>query len=105
MDDRIAPIVFAMRQFNPMLTDEEVKMVTDQLVLKSYKKNDYFIREGQVPKEIGFCVKGAFRQFSRKQDKEVNCNFMLEYDFLVAYASMLRHEPSRYYIQALEDCE
>jgi CRP-like cAMP-binding protein len=101
----LEPLTVAMRGFNPSLTDEEVKMVTDFLRPKVMKRGDFFIRENEFCKGVAFTVTGAFRQFYVKDETEVNTNFILENDFLIAYQSMLKNEPSRYYIQALEESE
>lgn len=101
----VRPLIETMKNFYPFLDGEDLKLVIDNLYPKCYKKGEFFIQEGQPNKEIGFNIKGAFRQFYIRRKKEINVHFILENDFLVAYPSMLLKQPSKYYIQAMEDSE
>lgn len=101
----VGPLIAAMKNFYAGLEDDDIRLVVDKLYPRKIKKGDFFIKEGEIGGEIGFCVNGLFRQYYLKGDKEINTNFLLENDFLLAYPSMLRQQPSRYFIRALENSE
>lgn len=85
--------------------DEEEKIFISSLfVRKQFKKNDYFLREGQVCREVGFIEKGLIRYYSiRDSGEELTFDFGKENDFTCNYESFLDHSPSLRSIQCLED--
>jgi CRP/FNR family transcriptional regulator, anaerobic regulatory protein len=87
------------------ISDEDFTLFEGSIKAKKVRKNEYFVKEGQVNKEIGFIGKGAFRMFYIKDGKEVNTEFYFENSFVSSYQSFLFQSPSRYYIEALEDSE
>ena len=87
------------------ISDDDFTLFESSVKVKTVRKNEYFIREGQINKEIGFVGKGAFRTFYIKDGKEVNTDFYFENSFVSSYQSFLFQIPSRYYIQALENSE
>jgi len=80
-------------------------MFVSKLKKKVLNKGDFLLREGQKVNEIAFVQKGALRFYYLADGKEINNHFFLEYDYAVSYLDFLRGTPSRYYIQALADCE
>lgn len=87
------------------LTDADCEMFIPFLKVKPIAKGDTFIAEGQVSKEIGYINKGLFRMYYLQDGKEINTNFFFENEFVVEYQSFLLQQPTRYYIQAMEDAE
>lgn len=82
---------------------EEAKILK---LLKPTKiaKGEYYIREGQVPKKFGFVVQGLFRYlYINNKGTEFTKNFILENNFISAYSAMVSQQPSRMFIEALED--
>ncbi len=82
---------------------EEVKVLK---LLKPIKitKGEYYIREGQVPKKFAFVEKGLFRYlYINNKGTEFTKNFILENNFISAYSAMISQQPSRMFIEALED--
>lgn len=80
-------------------------MFIPYLKRKKLKKGDYFLKEGQNVNQIAFVEKGALRFFYLMDGKEINNHFFLDNDYAVSYLDFLKGTPSRYYIQAIEDCE
>ncbi|MBA4852194.1 Crp/Fnr family transcriptional regulator [Emticicia sp. BO119] len=67
-------------------------------------KGEYYIREGQVPKKFAFVEKGLFRYlYINYKGTEFTKNFILENNFISAYSAMISQQPSRMFIEALED--
>ena len=79
---------------------EQVRQ-TKQLAAK-----DFFVREGEVCREMAFVNHGVLRMFyTTEEGKEINTRFFFEDDFVAAFQSFLTQKPGRYSIQALKDCE
>ena len=84
--------------------DEEQQFITQIFKEKHAAKNDYFLREGDVSKEVGFIINGLVRYFVRKDDgEEMIYDFGREENFMCNYESFLDHSPSQKNIQFIED--
>ena len=67
---------------------------------------EYFLKEGQICKEMAFIEKGELRMFYiTEEGKEINVEFFFENNFVASYQSFLHQTKSKYYIQAISDCE
>ncbi|MGC9352945.1 MAG: Crp/Fnr family transcriptional regulator [Mariniphaga sp.] len=74
-------------------------------VPKVLKKGDYFIKEGQTAKEIGFLESGIVRAFYRNDEAfEYNKHFFVNPCFIGGYASLITQKPNQINQQALTDC-
>ena len=71
----------------------------------SYKKGDYFVREGQISRYIGFIVKGCLMCVYNSDGKEYIDEFSLDNEFISDYASFITGAPADKDIICLEDCE
>jgi len=83
--------------------DELLKMLrlTKQVYLK---KDDYFLRAGEIPTRIGYNVTGLLRFFYIDNNgKDVTKHFCPENSVAMSYRAFIRREPSNFSIQALED--
>lgn len=87
------------------LTDADCALFEANLALKSYSKKEYLLKEGQICHLLGFVNKGCFRIFYLSEGREINTQFIFENGFVVDYDSFLKQQPSRYYIQAMEEAE
>jgi CRP/FNR family transcriptional regulator len=87
-------------------SEDECLMFIPYLNRKKLEKGEYLIREKETVNEIAFIEKGVLRLYYLSNDgKEVNSHFFLSNDYAVPYLDFLKNRPSRYYLQALEDCE
>ncbi|MCZ8342454.1 MAG: Crp/Fnr family transcriptional regulator [Leptospira sp.] len=69
------------------------------------KKLDYFVKEGEISREIGFLEKGIVRAFyTNDEGKEYNKTFFTPPNFIGSYASIITGMPNRLPQQALTDC-
>jgi CRP-like cAMP-binding protein len=88
------------------LNDNERLVIGAAFDGKSMRKRQYFLREGDVCKNIGFIVKGSARMYSvDEKGQEHIMYFGLESWWLRDQESMINLTPSRYYIEVLEDSE
>lgn len=73
------------------------------LDLRSYKKGDFLIREGEVENNIYFLNTGATRHYFTRDGKEFTVDFQFAGDFVTAYNSLITREPGAIFIEVLED--
>lgn len=66
-------------------------------------KGEFLLRAGEVPRTLGFIVRGVVRLFFLTPDgEEITRSFRLENSFVSSYSALLLGEPSRLFLQALE---
>lgn len=88
-----------------------VKEATFNELIKCFKplyltKNDFFVRENEYAKQIGFLKKGIMRAFFLNQEgKEYTKQFFMNSSIIGAYNSLLTNQPNKIAQQALTDCE
>lgn len=69
-------------------------------------KSDFFVKEGEISKEIGFLEKGIIRAFYINKDgKEYNKNLFVAPSFVGSYSSIITGNANRLPQQALTDCD
>tara|TARA_R110002049_G_scaffold13089_6_gene57445 strand:- start:4855 stop:5418 length:564 start_codon:yes stop_codon:yes gene_type:complete len=94
-----------LRAFN-ILTNDEIDLFEKKAIHKKIKKGDFFIKEGQTSKEIGFVISGLFRSFYHSSlEEEVTYCFTFSNTFVSAYSSFLSQEKTAENIEALTDVE
>ena len=88
------------------LTEEEKKLSRSFFIPKKLRKKQYLLQEGDVCKYVTFVEKGLLRSFA-VDDKghEHITQFAFEGWWIADQVSFLTGEPSKYNIEALEDCE
>jgi len=73
---------------------------------KILRKNDFFVREGEYAKQIGFLKDGIVRAFFvDEQGKEYNKQFFVAPSIIGAYTSLLSKQANKIAQQALTDCQ
>lgn len=83
---------------------EELKKLFSYIKKVSLKKDDYFLKVGEIPKRIGYVRSGILRlYYLDKNGKEITKHFCTEHSLAISYSSFIKKEPSRFYIQALEN--
>jgi CRP-like cAMP-binding protein len=88
------------------LTDNERGAIMSAFDQKRLRKRQYFLREGDVCKYIGFIVKGSARMFSvDEKGYEHIIHFGLESWWISDQESMINLTHSSYFIEVLEDSE
>ncbi|WP_020605511.1 Crp/Fnr family transcriptional regulator [Spirosoma spitsbergense] len=87
------------------LSDTDWLAFQSCLQQKRYAKNELLLQTGQVCRGIWFVQKGAVRSYVSKDGTEVHTGFSFENDFVTAYESMTRQEPSSVMLVALEPLE
>ncbi|MCF0069288.1 Crp/Fnr family transcriptional regulator [Dyadobacter sp. CY261] len=89
-----------------MLSEETMADLAQLLRPHFYARGDYFLREGQTPRNIAFIVKGLFSQYYASPDGDmVIKKFFPENHFAGSVPALLTHSPSIFAIRALEHTE
>jgi CRP-like cAMP-binding protein len=88
------------------LTDTAIEVIKEVFAEKKLKKRQFLLQEGEVCKYAAFIVKGAMRQY-RVDDKGVEHMLRLSIEnwWVSDRESYIMLTPSRYNIDAWEDCE
>ena len=72
--------------------------------IRKINKDEFFVTEGQVPKNFGIVISGLFRYYYvNDKGDEFTKGFILKGNVLAAYSAMLYQETSLFSVQALED--
>jgi CRP-like cAMP-binding protein len=88
------------------LDASEKDFISSLAVAKTFQKGDYFLRTGQVCREVGFIEKGLIRYSGTKRNgEEITMEFGRENEFTSNYQSFLDHSASERSIQCLETSE
>ena len=87
------------------LQDDDLKIFLSKFKPVSLKKGDYFIREGQISRKVGFIVKGSMLCSYNKDGEEIIDEFSLDKEFITDYFSFLTNSPSGKDVKCLENTE
>ncbi|MCF2501237.1 Crp/Fnr family transcriptional regulator [Dyadobacter chenhuakuii] len=84
---------------------EEWDAFARMVKIKTLKKKDLLLQEGQVCNFIAFINSGVLREYSFQNDKETTVDFVGENQFTSDYQSFIMGAPSMQYLEALTDVE
>ena len=87
----------------PGMNSEGRKQIENILVRQDFDKGELLLSEGQVSHNIILVGKGLIRQFYYKNGKDVTEHFSYEGCIIMCIESLLKQEPTRLMIEALED--
>ncbi len=87
------------------LGQEEWEAVMPLIETRELRKNDYFVREGEVARYISFTQSGYLRVFYNHDGDEITRDISPLHTFVTALPSFVSQTPSYEIIQAITDCE
>lgn len=87
----------------PGMNLEGRKQLENILVRKDFAKGELLVAEGQISQNIVLVGKGMIRQFYYKNGKDVTEHFSYEGCIAMCIESLLKQEPTRLMMEALED--
>lgn len=87
------------------LEENEIKLIESSFEPYALPKGEFFLKEGEVSKYVGFLNKGLVRYFVDKDGEESTFEFTSEGEFIGDYQSFRNASVSVQNIQAIEDCE
>ena len=86
-------------------SEEEIALLLSKLNTRIFKKNSFFLKEGEVCKHMAFINTGLMRAYYLKDGKEYIVSFVEEGNWVNEHSSFLTKTPSLFFIEALEDTE
>ncbi len=88
------------------LEDKTIKELQQLFRPVQLHKKDFFVKEGEYAKQIGFLNKGIIRAFFlNEKGKEYTKQFFTDSSIIGAYSSLVTKQPNKIAQQALTDCE
>lgn len=87
------------------VSNEDLSAISSYFKPVTLKKNDQFLRTGHYSDRLGFVQSGILREYVLVNDKEVTKWISTSGYFVVDLSSFFFHQPARWNIQALTDCE
>lgn len=94
-----------LRSLN-LFKEEEIQFISERTRLKRFKKNEFFIKEGEKCEDFLFITKGIFRSFfCPNQSTSITHGFTFENNFLTSLSSYLTGEESEENIQSIVNSE
>jgi CRP-like cAMP-binding protein len=85
------------------LNDDDITYIKKLFTPKEFKKGEYFIREGQIAREIGFVVNGLVAYYWNDDGEIKIFEFGKAGDFVANYKSCIESSPSEMVLQFLEE--
>jgi len=87
-------------------TAEELTIFHSLLTIQKSAKKEYLLQEGVICDFEGFVIQGCLRKYYiNEKGAEVIVQFAIEDSWISDIASFSDHQPSRFFIEALEECE
>lgn len=94
-----------LQSFN-ILTVIEIDDFIQLINYKRFKKGEYFIKEGEICKQIAFVLTGSLRSYyTSDKDEEVTYCITFPNSLMTAYSSFLTAQPTMENIQAITNTE
>ncbi len=87
------------------ISEDEMKAIENVMQVTFLKKNNFFLKENEICKSIGFIEHGSMRLFYETPEKEVCNDFFFENSLVGSIASFITQTPSIVNIAPVENCE
>lgn len=87
------------------LSEEEQLAIAEEVLVEQYKKGTTLLKQGDVPSQCYFVLKGCVRQYSIDEEgREVTSNFYTEEQAVANFNLHKQDKSSAYSLTCLEDC-
>lgn len=84
------------------LNQQQIDLILENVRSKKYASGDYFLKAGQVSREVGFISEGIFRVcYYDNEGKEITRYFLDEHNFIADVNSYNSGIPTSEYVQAV----
>jgi CRP-like cAMP-binding protein len=89
----------------PHLTDADWQALEERLTIKTYKKGDYIVKQGDVCNYVYFINAGFLRFYRIIDGREISTGFIGANEYVSSYDSFLRRQPAFENLEVLEAAE
>jgi len=86
------------------LTSEEASAFAECIPIKSFKKGNVLLREGQVSRDSYFVIEGCIRKYYIIDGEERTTEFYVEDESVASLQSYQNKTPANHYFECVEDC-
>jgi len=93
------------KQLLPSLTEDSWEICGSVLSIRTLKKGELLLTEGNVCRHVSFVNHGLLSMYYLREGKEKRVMFCNEMNYMSDYKSFLLQELSETYIKAIEDTE
>jgi CRP/FNR family transcriptional regulator, anaerobic regulatory protein len=100
----VSEIKKSLSKIHPF-SEEQLSLFTDKCFYRNLKKKDSLLKENQISDGITFILTGSFRFFKKLDYGELTIKFFVENNWITDLESLLTQQPSKNYIEAIEDSE
>lgn len=87
------------------LAEKDTVKIVDFFFDESISKGNYFIKKEQLCQRLSFVKSGYLRIYTIVDSKEITQWIVSPNNFVTELSSLMFNLPSRFYIQAITDCE
>ncbi len=87
------------------VSKEEILAVADKLKVLNLKKNEYFVKEGEIANYVAFVRSGYLRIYFNHEGEESTRDISSINSFVTAFASFIAKTPSFEVVRAITKCE
>lgn len=88
----------------PELSEDEVKVIAENIPVTTYQKGTTVLEAGQVPEECFFVLKGLVREYKMLDGDEKTVEFYDETHGAISSSNYVNQTPSDSYLVCAEDC-
>jgi CRP-like cAMP-binding protein len=85
------------------LTADEINVLTETMVIKSFPKGSFLLKEGQLSNDTYFVLEGCVRQFKLVDGNDITTNFFTEEKWIISLENFEAQAPSKYSLVCMED--
>lgn len=85
------------------LTANEIRVLTESMIIKSFSKGSFLIKEGQRANDTFFILDGLVRQFKVIDGNDITTNFFNEEQWIISLENSENKTPSKYNLICVED--
>ncbi|MGZ4040419.1 MAG: Crp/Fnr family transcriptional regulator, partial [Bacteroidia bacterium] len=106
MESAETKIFFEELKKRVSVTDEELESFSHLWELKSFKKNEFILKAGEIPKFSIFVLEGSLRQYSVNEKGEESIVYFAEERHFIGDLPALRNKVSSdFNFQSIEACK
>ena len=94
----------SLLKFYPF-SEEQLSRFADKLTFKKLKKKDFLLKPNQISNGLAFINSGSLQFYTETEHSKLTINFFTENQWVADVESLLMQQPSKNYIEAVEDSE
>ena len=85
------------------LSEDERNVIAESMVVKTYKKDDVLLKEGQISVDTYFVLDGCVREYVLADGEEKTTNFFTEEQWVISLNNFTPRAPAEHNLICIED--